>query len=108
MRGVVPTSVVSAVPEMDGVVRPTPSLLLCMSSRVGVVSTPVLVLSLLNSLPNSALTDRPGTACDGIGSMMAVLSESGIAFIAHTINPAATAITSICATMKGQVRAVGL
>ena len=68
----------------------------------------LLELSLRNCLLNSALFNRTGAAADGIGSMMAVLSESGIAFSAQTTSPIAMASTSICATMKGQVRAVGL
>ncbi len=41
-------------------------------------------------------------------SMMAVLAESGIALSVHTIRPMATSSSTICVTMNGQVRAVGL
>jgi hypothetical protein len=43
-----------------------------------------------------------------MGSMIAVLSESGIAFSAHTSSPMPMTSTTICVTIKGHVRAVGL
>lgn len=63
------------------------------------------LLSLLNILLNSAL--RAGTS-DGTGSIIAVLSESGIDFSAHTINPRAIPRRTICNTRNGHVKAVGL
>jgi hypothetical protein len=40
--------------------------------------------------------------------MMAVLSEFGIAFSAHTTNPIAIPSNKICMTINGHVKAVGL
>jgi hypothetical protein len=89
-------------------VAPTCGVWLLTPSEVLVASELLLVLSLLNCLPNSALTTRSTSAFDGTGSMMAVLSESGIDFSAHTISPMTRANTTICVAMKGHVRAVGL
>jgi hypothetical protein len=94
--------------DPDAVVGLSLSALVWTSMLVAVVSTVLLVLSLLNSLANFARANLLGTAFDGIASMIAVLSESGIDLSAHMISPTTIATTSICVAMKGQVSAVGL